>query len=66
MINGLPYQPAQVKNNQPDFTKTSQWFKQTYAASYKAGGDPPGVLDKFPEELLDTLVRNGIYLTNKA
>ena len=60
MINDLPYQ---VTNNQPDFTKTSKWFKQAYAAIYKAGGDPSGVLDKFPEDLLDTLVRNGVHLT---
>ena len=61
----LPYQPTQIKNavNQPDFTKTSQWFKQAYAAIHKAGGDPSTLLEKFPDDLLDTLVRNGIYLT---
>ena len=42
--------------------KYVEWFKTTYEAIQNAGGNPTLVIDKFPVELIDTMVRNGLYI----
>lgn len=40
-----------------------KWYNSAYKAIEEAGGYAPGVIDRMPLDLIETLVRNGIHLT---
>lgn len=48
-----------------DFKKIMKWYTQADVQIRKAGGYPEGVLAMFPENLLETLIRNDIYIVYK-
>ena len=39
-----------------------KWYNRAYKAIGDAGGYPYGVIQSFPNELIETLIRNGIHL----
>ena len=41
--------------------KTMKWMKSTMRAIHEARGSPD-VLDKFPEDLIDTMIRNNLHV----
>ena len=44
--------------------KIKHWNSIAREAIKKSGGEPSAVLEKFPHNLLETLIRNDIFLTS--
>jgi len=45
-------------------SKTLRWMKHTMLEIHKCGGSPD-VIDKFPEDLMNTMIRNNLYVVYK-
>jgi len=48
-----------------DIAAYSEWFKRTYRSILNAGGDPESFIDKLPPDLIDTMIRNNLYIEYK-
>ena len=53
---------SHYENDIPNIVQSKNWFKSAYAAITKAGGDPQSVLDRIPDSVIDTLMKNNLYL----
>jgi hypothetical protein len=45
-----------------DFEKVNNWYKRTYKAIHDAGGAPSIVVEMLPEQLLNTMIQNNLYI----
>lgn len=48
-----------------DIAAYSEWFKNTYHSVESAGGDPIRFIDRLPPDIIDTMIRNNLYIEYK-
>lgn len=48
------------------YKKTILWMRNSYVEILKAGGSPEYILENIPEDLLEVLIRNDLYLVYKG
>jgi hypothetical protein len=46
--------------------KIEAWYRATYAAAWKAGGNPDLILDRMSTDLIIMMARNDIHLVYKG
>lgn len=44
----------------------AEWFAQVYTNISMAGGDPISFIEKLPKDVIDTMVRNHLYVMYKG
>lgn len=48
-----------------DIDKTARWMRQAFSETLKSGGQPSAIVDKLPNDVLESMIRNNIYLVYK-
>lgn len=51
-----------VPEKSTPYADAIKWYNAAHETITAAGGHAPSIIDKFPDELLETLIRNHIYL----
>jgi hypothetical protein len=46
--------------------KIEAWYRATYNAAWKAGGNPDAILENMPTDLIITMARNDIHFVYKG